>query len=91
MKANNFRTIDKTEIEDCEKACKKYGFNLSDFSLREHDVIETPRTDGLHHTNAKLTILRNKASKTYATGNGSRWAATFGDDLRKGVFGKSEN
>ena len=85
MKYNNFRSISKSEIEDCESACRKHGLDFSEFSLREHDVTE-PK-EGVYYINGQITFSRNGASRTYKTGNGTSWPSNFENDVQSGIFG----
>jgi hypothetical protein len=81
-----FRTVDKSELEDFDTACRTYGIDPDEFELTEHDYIETQASNPIFFPNAKLTITRNNISRIYSTGNATHWTADFEDDLRKGIF-----
>lgn len=82
----NFRTIDKSEMEDFDTECRAYGIDPKEFQIQEHDIIETPPNSVIFSTNAKLTVTRKTISRTYDSGNATHWVADFADDLRKGIF-----
>ncbi len=84
----NFRTIDKSELEDFNTECRAYGIDPKEFELNEHDVIETPPNSIIFSYNAKVTATRKNISRTYSTGNATHWVADFSDDLRTGIFKK---
>ena len=84
--SNNYRTIDDSELEDFDTECRAHGLDQKTFTLREHDIIETPLTESIFTTNGRITITRNNISRTYATGNATHWVADFSDDLRTGIF-----
>lgn len=83
---NNFRTIDNSELEDFDTECRALGFNPNEFSLQEHDIVEKALTNATFTINGKVTITKNKKSKTYLTGNATHWVADFTDDLQKDFF-----
>lgn len=83
---NNFQTIHRSELDDFETSCQQYKLDPNSFQLQEHDITQTPAGNGLHHPHGKITISRNGKSKTYITGNGSKWPAEFDDDLRASIF-----
>jgi hypothetical protein len=87
MKYNNFISISKTEIEDCESTCRRHGLDFSEFSLREHDVTEPE--EGVYYISGQITFSRNGASRTYKTGNGTSWPVNFDVDVQNGFFGNS--
>ena len=82
----SFRTVDKSELEDFETECRACGIDPNEFQLKEHDIINTPKNNGIFYTNAKLTITRNSVSRTYNTGNATHWVTDFAEELRTGIF-----
>jgi hypothetical protein len=81
-----FRTIDNSELEDFETECRACGLDPKEFTLEEHDYIETPAGGPIFTPNAKVTVSRNDKKRTYNTGNATHWVYDFAMDLRKGVF-----
>jgi hypothetical protein len=82
----NYRTIDKSELEDFDTECRACGLDPQEFRLSEHDVVETSLDNGLFITNGKISITRNDTTRTYCTGNATHWVTDFSDELRKGIF-----
>lgn len=83
---NNFRTIDKSELEDFETECRAYGLDPNEFQLEEHDYVQTPPNSLIFTPNAKVTVTRNSIQRTYNTGNATHWVYDFSMDLRQGIF-----
>lgn len=84
--ASNFRTIDKSELEDFETECRAYGLDPNEFHLEEHDYIQMPPNSPIFTVNAKVTVSRNDIKRTYSTGNATHWVYDFAVDLRSGAF-----
>lgn len=82
----SFRTIDRQEYEDFLDECEARGLDPQEFSLNEHEVLQTEVTPTTCIINAKLTISRGLSSRTYVTGEGTDWLVLFAKDLRNGVF-----
>ncbi len=84
--ANNFQTIDKSELEDFETECRAHGLDPNEFQLNEHDYTQTPANSNIYTPNAKVTITRNNIQRTYNTGNATHWVYDFAMDLKRGTF-----
>lgn len=76
----------ESELDDFYTECRAYRIEPKEFTLQEHNYVETPMNDVISSPNAKITITRKNISRTYPTGNATHWVADFSNDLRAGVF-----
>ncbi len=80
---SNYKIINDEELENFRNICSDEGYQPNEFNFHEHSI-QIPDSHG--SINGKVTILRKGKSKTYKTGDGSRWYADFENDLRNKFF-----
>ncbi len=79
--------LGQDEVDDAHHAIRERGFRTDDFEILERPD-PSPSLPG--PVTGIVVVLRksNAVRRTYAGGHGSQWAAEFGEDLERGVFGE---
>jgi hypothetical protein len=74
------------ELDDAKDAIREQNLDPDDFELSHRDT--SGSGPGIIPIQGEITICNKKtgATKVYATGHGTAWPATFGDDLAAGAF-----
>lgn len=80
--------IGKSENDDFRKAINDLGLDPDDFSIQEEQ--DPVSASGVAPVTGRVTVQRKSTGieRTYEAGHGTSWAASFEDDLRRGVFGR---
>lgn len=85
--SNGFSVLSEDEIEDFYSSVKDLGYKEKDFELSQ--TSSPVSGSGIQSIAGTVTVKRigTGVARTYQTGNGSSWPASFHDELRAGAFG----
>ena len=85
---NSFIVITKSELDDFYRSIKDSGYEQSDFDIYETNLTNYAEVPNyIPKGEIKVTRISTKKYKTYTTGTGSVWVASFDEDLNKKLYG----